>query len=295
MDELLEQYRGQTVFYKPNPGNGGDALIAYSAFVLLKKFQMQVRIVRPEDDLTNQVVFYCGGGNLVNYYHHCAEFMKQVHQKVKHFILLPHTIDGHKELLTELGENVTLICREQKSFNYVNSFSNIGQVLLADDLVFNMDVTSDFPELPSAKSLAKVMTLRPMLAAVYRKRQTVGYFTKKRVTSKSLHAFRDDVERTTENLGKENIDVTALINLNPAMDSFELVRETTHRILRFLNQFSEINTNRLHVAIAGALLGKQVNFYGNAYHKNESVYHYSMQGKYPTVNWKGNQTPQSAE
>jgi exopolysaccharide biosynthesis predicted pyruvyltransferase EpsI len=39
-----------------------------------------------------------------------------------------------------------------------------------------------------------------------------------------------------------------------------------------VNQFDQINTNRLHVSITGALLGKTVNLYDNSYGKLFNVY-----------------------
>ena len=41
----------------------------------------------------------------------------------------------------------------------------------------------------------------------------------------------------------------------------------------------------LHLAIAGALLGKPVECYPNSYFKNEAVYHFSMKDRFPNVQW----------
>lgn len=40
----------------------------------------------------------------------------------------------------------------------------------------------------------------------------------------------------------------------------------------YLNEYKEIYTDRLHVCIAGYLLGKKVYFYDNSYNKNKSLY-----------------------
>lgn len=287
IEKYLEQYKGQEVWFKPNPGNGGDALIAYAALVLLRKHCANVRIVQAGDDLTNQIVFYCGGGNLVSYYNHCADFLNDIHKRVKAFILLPHTVEGHRELLSALGANVTIICREQKSFDYVSTFPNIGLVELADDLVFDLNMKTGFSDLKPVKNLMSIVTFRSMLSGLYRGNYKLGFYLRNRLGLDELDAFREDVERTSDTIHEGNVDITGVVNLNPAMDNFELIEETSLRIFRFLNQFSIINTNRLHVGIAGALLGKTVNFYGNAYHKNESVYKYSMLEKFPNVHWKG--------
>lgn len=46
---------------------------------------------------------------------------------------------------------------------------------------------------------------------------------------------------------------------------------------------SEITTNRCHSAILGTILDKKVNFYANSYHKNRSIWEYSLRNY--KVNW----------
>jgi exopolysaccharide biosynthesis predicted pyruvyltransferase EpsI len=50
-----------------------------------------------------------------------------------------------------------------------------------------------------------------------------------------------------------------------------------------LAQFDAINTNRLHVAIAGALLGRKVNLFPNSYLKNHAIFRTSLEPFYPNV------------
>lgn len=81
--------------------------------------------------------------------------------------------------------------------------------------------------------------------------QRIGYF------------FRTDIEATK----KRNIPITNL-------DLSLLGDETTDVSLFFqtLAQYEEIHTDRLHVGIAGFLLGKNVFLYDNIYGKNKSFY-----------------------
>lgn len=46
--------------------------------------------------------------------------------------------------------------------------------------------------------------------------------------------------------------------------------------LKIIAMHKTINTNRLHVAIAASMLGKNVKFYSNSYFKNKFVYEYSL-------------------
>jgi exopolysaccharide biosynthesis predicted pyruvyltransferase EpsI len=47
-------------------------------------------------------------------------------------------------------------------------------------------------------------------------------------------------------------------------------------ILDVVKNFGSVNTDRLHVGVAGALLGKQVLLFVNNYHKSRSVFEYSL-------------------
>jgi exopolysaccharide biosynthesis predicted pyruvyltransferase EpsI len=64
-------------------------------------------------------------------------------------------------------------------------------------------------------------------------------------------------------------------------------RAVSYSILRFLKDFDEIHTNRLHICIAGALIGIKVHFYPNSYWKNRAVYEHSIKGRYENVQWMG--------
>ncbi|MDD5469618.1 MAG: polysaccharide pyruvyl transferase family protein [Candidatus Peribacteraceae bacterium] len=88
-----------------------------------------------------------------------------------------------------------------------------------------------------------------------------------------LHAFREDSERTTIVLPEDNIDLSKVGSLQQFLA--EIARHET------------VETNRLHVAIAAAKLGKKVHFYPGSYWKNQAVYEYSMRRQLPNVTWIG--------
>lgn len=52
---------------------------------------------------------------------------------------------------------------------------------------------------------------------------------------------------------------------------------------QIIQQFSEISTDRMHVAIAGAMLGASVKLYPGNYGKAISVYRHSLLRNYPNV------------
>ncbi|MCP4005227.1 MAG: polysaccharide pyruvyl transferase family protein, partial [bacterium] len=59
----LKSLAAKPLYYMPNGGNAGDALIAQATYQMLGDHQIEYEIVSPRDDLTDQVVAYGGGGN----------------------------------------------------------------------------------------------------------------------------------------------------------------------------------------------------------------------------------------
>jgi exopolysaccharide biosynthesis predicted pyruvyltransferase EpsI len=87
-----------------------------------------------------------------------------------------------------------------------------------------------------------------------------------------LNAFRLDKESILATLPESNIDLTLKGYATKPLDE----------LINTLQQYEEINTDRLHVAIGAALLGKRVKLFPNSYYKNKAVYDYSLT-RYPNV------------
>ena len=98
-----------------------------------------------------------------------------------------------------------------------------------------------------------------------------------------LNVFRLDNEKTDIRIPDGNIDLPKVLVRGTSSEN--ILNDVTFNLLKVINEFEQINTNRLHICIAGALLGKNVRFYSNSYYKNRSIYHFSIKGKYPNVKW----------
>ena len=81
-----------------------------------------------------------------------------------------------------------------------------------------------------------------------------------------LNAFRTDKESTLMSLPDFNIDIS---HSGYAMKPLD-------ELLTALRPYKQVNTDRLHVGIAAALLNKEVRLYANSYYKNEAVFDYSL-------------------
>ncbi|WP_374166794.1 polysaccharide pyruvyl transferase family protein [Arcticibacter sp. MXS-1] len=284
IDEFLTKFKGKKIFFKPNPGNGGDAIIAYGTIKVFKKLGLDYEIVGKNSDLKGKDVFYGGGGNLIGEYTNCAQFLSE-QSGCRTLTILPHTVSGHSDVLKTLRENVTVICREIKSFEYVKSFGNIGNVLLMDDMALSLEAKDFLFRKTFINRLIYVTKPKDMLWALYHRKATIGYFLENRNKNETLNAFRVDVEKTDIAIPKDNLDLSALFNYDSSMSNETLVKRTALLIGGFLNQFEVVNTNRLHICITSAILGKKVNFYSNSYWKNESIYEFSLKERFPRINW----------
>jgi hypothetical protein len=60
-------------------------------------------------------------------------------------------------------------------------------------------------------------------------------------------------------------------------------RSDIYPFLAEIARSAVIHTDRLHVAIAACLLGREVHLYPGAYFKNRAVFHSSIQGYYDNV------------
>lgn len=94
-----------------------------------------------------------------------------------------------------------------------------------------------------------------------------------------LNAFRNDVESIKINIPADNIDISQNGYAKKPLD----------QLLHTISPYSVVNTDRLHVAIAATLLGKEVNLFANSYYKNKAVYEYSLK-KYPNIKFIGTTT-----
>lgn len=279
---FLEAFRGQQALFIPNPGNAGDSVIACAECQLFAKAGIDYQIVSLDisnDDTCNKIIFYGGGGNLVKSYTNARDFIMRHHRDAQRLIILPHTIVAYADLLTELGANVDIICREQISLDYVSRFAPAANIYQMHDAAFSLD----FNALSIKSDIADGARLKRLLRAAKRVVRVAQHGFKNRSQRQILNAFRGDVEGTGRSVASANFDVSQLL----AADTMSIIDSnlTTRCVVKFINRFDIVRTDRLHVCIVSLLLGKEVHFFDNSYGKNRAVYEYSMHGRYAGLQW----------
>jgi exopolysaccharide biosynthesis predicted pyruvyltransferase EpsI len=239
--EFLSDYKDKNIIYIPNPGNAGDQLIAYTTIQIFQEININFTFGNIKTVYKNKILFYGGGGNLIGIYKDCYKFLVHNMYTGNHIVLLPHTVKDEDDIIRSLGDNVKIICRELVSYKYVYSIiKNKSNVYLSRDLAFHV----------------KGMCIE------------VGKGT--------CNVFRNDTEKTCVKIPKDNVDLSEKLYKIINDNNIEILKEVSMSIFKYLSDYEIINTNRLHIAIAGSLLNKKVNFYNNSYYKNRAVYEYSM-------------------
>jgi len=239
----IETLRNTEIIFIPNPGNAGDILIAHGALKFFNDLGIKFSFGRFNQVFFNKHLIYGGGGNLVGTYVDCKSFLQNNHTQ-NIITLLPATITQEDFLISQLGEKITIFCRDLISYAYVKKFFKYHN---------NLHTSPDM--------------------ALYLEKQN---YTKTRQGLGIL--FRTDSERNlkTESFSPENCDITIelikyLTRINP-----EQIKNISESLLQFVSKFELVKTDKLHVAIACHLTETPCELYPNSYYKNEAVYNFSL-------------------
>jgi exopolysaccharide biosynthesis predicted pyruvyltransferase EpsI len=266
---FLAKYQSEKIKYIPNQGNAGDSLIGFATLQVLDELELDYEICKPTEVFEGQIILYGGGGSLIRKYQGSKKFLLNNHKK-NDIIVLPHSFHDCDDLLTNLSRRVVLIAREKISYDYVKSKSNYpSNCLLSHDMAFHTQGIGKY------KSISCVGT---------------------------CNSFRFDDELSGDNrhvkVPEDNKDISIDFQRPMFMKNWNLsdhintqvkknLSIATDNIFSYLSKFTEVNTNRLHVGIAAALLGKTVNLYRGSYHKIAGVYDFSMRDKFNNVTYHG--------
>ena len=190
--------------------------------------------------------------------------------------MLPHTIRGHVELLQQLDERFTLVCRDLPSLEWCTTTARAARTMFSHDLGLRLDVRS------LQRRCSGIVPFTALIIRAGRARRFRRYMRWRRYTRSvqpvngKLQVFRADVEAVPRHPGDRLQDISGAY-LSEYLDRVEhdfVARD----LLDTVGRADVIATNRLHIGIAGALLGKRVQLYDNSYGKIRDVYQSSLKG-----------------
>lgn len=275
-------------YFIPNPGNLGDVIIAQSEYELLQNYDYKIidneTSFLPLENKFNLV--YGGGGLFVKYwaYQNFLNIFKK--QNLQKCIILPSSFYCCDDLINVFDERFVVFCREEISYKYCKSLNNKAKFILADDMAFsiNKDINSiaidRFNENLEKLDQSSILKIHN---EIFDKYKSVENNIKLALASRTVinknnirigFIFRNDKEKATTDCPVKNIDLSLYSTSScTSSGSTKLLSEL---FISAIDSFDVVFTDRLHVGIIAALLGKHVYLVDNSYKKISGVYYKSM-------------------
>lgn len=264
------QRNGGRLLFIANPGNVGDALIASATWQLMEDLHLRPQSSRLREIREGDVVIFGGGGNLVPLYRNAADCLDAgLARGVARFILLPHTVRGHEELLSRLDGRFTLFCRDRASHEHVLHHAPNANAAMAPDMALRLDVGR--LQARAERSAVHWKALWAMLRSGHWRRYRRWLELSQAIlpdASGHLDIFRSDAE--AQRLpGPKSRDLSGLYD--SALRSRDECDSLSAQFLGVIGRARSVRTDRLHVAIGAQLLRLPVELLDNSYGKNHAV------------------------
>lgn len=236
--------------YFPSAGNLGDGLIALGTLDLFSHIGWTPSAITGWDTNilsgVDYVVVGGSGGWVEGLWGDYARVLEPFLERGGCAVILPSTINGFSEFFRRYGSQIILFTREHISYERMRNVKELeGRVHLCHDLAFAANLDSIRRDEANDKG--------------------VGV----------LSLFRKDQESLGYPIPFENVDLALLWNGIQWVDR-EMCLGPLIAAAEIISQFNEIHTDRLHMTVLSAILGRQVKMHANAYFKNRGVYEYSL-------------------
>lgn len=272
-----------------NRGNLGDIAIANACYQFFDSNDFNYDVIDMSSKKGRKIskpfnLVYGGGGLFVSYYREYYQDILRIFRskKLKKAVICPVSLYDCQDVLDVLDERFTVFCRDKKSYDYAVANNNRAKFILADDMVFGLNIefyknnyidNNKLQEFISGNNKSKINDLYYNLYPYYKSvvetmdlvcasQSKIGYF------------FRTDNEKS------KDFDIQSIIDLSLVANSFcadkSLCIMLLKQFLRAIDNFSIIVTDRLHIGICAMLLGKKVFLIDNSYKKLSNVYNNSM-------------------
>lgn len=247
------------------PGSAGDSLRQAATYQLFRTLKIDFTLLPKTENVEGAVVVIGGGGNLVPAFSTARKALLRTARAARRVIVLPQTVRGNEELLEDLGPSVEIFCRDPESYLHVLAHRSRARAYLAHDLSFSIDIDclSDSAAAQAEALLAEKTPTAPVV----------------RLITETGHGFFFH-RRTKRILPKSSIDISRLFKTGTMPNKAEV---GALALLSYLERLEEIYTDRLHVGIAAAILGKRVYLYDDSHGIAASVYRHSLQADFPKV------------
>lgn len=253
--DIAHKSKLTNIVFKENLGNRGDDLIKLGRQKLFKENNLNISVISNRNKPRNSIIIYEGGGAFHPDYPWAMNFIDKVSDPKlnNQIIVLPHSVVGDVVInrLSKVRKDcLTIIAREIPTYNRISCLENIRSEIDHDTALY---LTRD--------------DLIDYIGAQY-----VGNYSS---NNPVLIALRTDKESVFDRDNKEN---KKLRN----MDLSESCKDLAE-FLHIINSHETIITDRLHVGVAAAILGKKTLVADNNYGKISSIYDFSLKYRFPNM------------
>jgi len=239
------------IFFKPNVGNWGDNLIRLGAEKLANRYDIYFEREEEVKSYPGKIIYIHGVGGIGKVYRGVANKVKDLREYNPDNLIIfgPTTAMLHpnhlKEELPLEDENLIFFAREKTTLNFMRENFNF-RIYLDDCPSLHLTEEDIYEFSPTTIE-------NPKLSYLF---------------------LRSDEFEKIDKLPK-NIKLNSFHTIcDPADEAV-----TFQDYLNYHIQPRKITTNRCHSAILGMILGKKVFMFRNNYHKNRSIWEYSLRDK----------------
>ncbi|MCQ2562305.1 MAG: polysaccharide pyruvyl transferase family protein [Alphaproteobacteria bacterium] len=240
--------------YIPNPGNMGDMLIAASTLQFFDKHNLKYQMF--SDGVSDTIVYGGGGIWTSDYYRHWKKILP-IFKQAKKVIILPSSFYNCDKLLKIIDGRFTIFCRERQSYNYLLKAKTKAKILLDHDMALR--TTKDIFSVPIKTGRDEYKLIKRMANFKFRKH---------------MRFMRTDCESVIKNQNTD-LDISSLV-YGSEYASKNWIYFSAQLMLSIVYNVKSLTTDRLHVGIAGSLMGKDVTMVDNSYKKLSNVYKFSL-------------------
>lgn len=241
--------------YIPNPGNMGDMLIAAATMNFFDKNNIKYHTNPKRKE---KYVVYGGGGVWTADYK--KFWLKKLHffTQAEKIIILPSSFNKCPEFIQNIDNRYVVFCREQQSFDYLTNSNTSAKIILDHDMALRADI--DILTKDTLISQSEIRIIKNIASNLKNISATAKF-------------LRQDCE--SSNNYQTDMDLSSYIHGNE-QSSKDYIYFSAQVMLCVVDAFDCVITDRLHVGIASALMGKETYLLDNSYKKISNVYNNSL-------------------
>lgn len=257
------------IYYHPNGGNAGDALINIGFYQLASKISLKFKEIDDSfnDFKVGDTILIAGGGCIVPEWDSVSKYISKVVSTPARIVILPQSVAGRADIMKLMRATDTVILREKYSYEYCLSLDLRCSIFLNQDMALYIDnLNIGFPIKSLRASLGWKGIVRFILIAFHAVRSRFV---------NEIFSLRCDAESINSGTNKKIYNDLSLVCGFGASDK-KTSMLSAYFFIMILSKYKKIYTDRLHVMIGAVLVGTEVVASSNSYYKIKGVYEFSL-------------------